>query len=99
MKLLFKICSNLFVGRQVSLEDNDSLIKAILVTRRDERRRSMGLSKTTTGSGINLEIATKLGQCKKLLVVSILKSLVNSGIVENYGTVTIAFIRKTVRLS
>jgi hypothetical protein len=35
-------------------------------------------------SGINLEIAIKLGQYKKLLVVSILKSLVNSGTVENY---------------
>ena len=35
-------------------------------------------------SGITLEIAIKLGQYKKLLVVSILKSLVNSGTVENY---------------
>jgi hypothetical protein len=42
----------------------------------------MGLSKTK--SGINLEIAIKLGQYKKLLVVSILKSLVNLGTVENY---------------
>jgi hypothetical protein len=32
MKLLFKISSNLFVGRQVPLEDNDSLIKVVLVT-------------------------------------------------------------------
>jgi histidyl-tRNA synthetase len=35
--------------------------------------------------GINLEIAIKLGQYKKLLVVSILKSLVNLGTVENYN--------------
>jgi hypothetical protein len=32
MKLLFKICSNVFVGRRVSLEDNDSLIESVLVT-------------------------------------------------------------------
>jgi hypothetical protein len=32
MKLLFKISSNLFAGRRVSLEDNDSLIESVLVT-------------------------------------------------------------------
>jgi hypothetical protein len=40
----------------------------------------LGQYKTTRG--INLEIASKFGYCRKLLLVSILKSIVNLGTVE-----------------
>jgi hypothetical protein len=43
----------------------------------------MNLKQLST-SGINLEIGSKFGHCRNLLMISILKSIVNSGTVENY---------------